>query len=338
MMPSAGQRACHSTAQVRVCRGQPRRRPGPSGAAGIALLTLGAAAGLHAGMICCEAFAAPDTWFSLSVSSLQRSRAWGPPRHFSQFGLTAASNADVAEPVVGRLAQEEFAKEGKVAGSTTPASAPDRKAWVRIAFAAGLQGALFPLAVLVGRLLRFPGPLAMGSSFSLAPAALVVGSLSAAPLVLQGGILVKLRSWLPETSAAGNAVRELLGASESLVAGLLGKDRRLPLALIAATSLGLTAGLWEELVFRGLLQRGLISGGGLLPGLPAMVGVLIGAVIFGLLHAMTPLYFALATLSGAYLGWLLLATDNLAVPIIAHAVYDFVAILGVHCMITSRRK
>ena len=35
----------------------------------------------------------------------------------------------------------------------------------------------------------------------------------------------------------------------------------------------------------------------------------------------------LAGLIGIYLGWLLAATDNLLVPIVAHAAYDFLALV-----------
>ena len=42
---------------------------------------------------------------------------------------------------------------------------------------------------------------------------------------------------------------------------------------------------------------------------------------------MSKSYFAFATLIGIYLGGLLLWTDSLLVPIVAHAVYDFIALL-----------
>ena len=56
----------------------------------------------------------------------------------------------------------------------------------------------------------------------------------------------------------------------------------------------------------------------------AIVGV---AILFGLLHAVNAAYAVLATLMGLYLGWLWMATGNLAVPIVAHAVYDFLALV-----------
>ena len=56
----------------------------------------------------------------------------------------------------------------------------------------------------------------------------------------------------------------------------------------------------------------------------ALVGV---AILFGLLHAVNVAYAVLAALMGLYLGWLWMATGNLAVPIVAHAVYDFLALV-----------
>jgi membrane protease YdiL (CAAX protease family) len=88
------------------------------------------------------------------------------------------------------------------------------------------------------------------------------------------------------------------------------------LALIA-----LLAGLGEELLFRGLLQ------GALALWLEPWAAVALTGVLFGLMHPITPAYFVLATLAGVYLGWAALAGGNLLVPVVAHAVYDFVALL-----------
>lgn len=84
------------------------------------------------------------------------------------------------------------------------------------------------------------------------------------------------------------------------------------------------AGLSEELLFRGVVQPWLESSWGL------TVGLVASNVIFGLAHAVTPLYAILATLTGIYLG---LAMDyggdrNLLVPIIIHSLYDFLAFIA----------
>jgi predicted enzyme related to lactoylglutathione lyase len=81
------------------------------------------------------------------------------------------------------------------------------------------------------------------------------------------------------------------------------------------------AGLGEEVLFRGVLQSWLA---GMVTSWPAVVLV---AVLFGVLHPVSRTYVLLAGLAGAYLGALLVLTGNLLVPIVAHAGYDFVALV-----------
>lgn len=87
--------------------------------------------------------------------------------------------------------------------------------------------------------------------------------------------------------------------------------------------LAAVAGLSEEILFRGLIQ----------PWLEAVLGVQAGLiacnVLFGLAHAVTPLYALLAFLIGVYLS---LSMDygserNLLTPVVIHALYDFWAFL-----------
>lgn len=87
--------------------------------------------------------------------------------------------------------------------------------------------------------------------------------------------------------------------------------------------LSAVAGLSEEVLFRGVLQPWIEAGFGM------NAGLVFSNIIFGLVHAVTPLYAVLATLVGIYLG---LCLDyggerNLLTPIIVHAVYDFLAFL-----------
>jgi len=85
--------------------------------------------------------------------------------------------------------------------------------------------------------------------------------------------------------------------------------------------LGMIAGIGEELLFRGVIQPWLESSWGM------MAGLLVSNIIFGLVHAITPLYFALAMLCGLYLG-LSLDYDgqrNVLTPILIHGCYDFFA-------------
>lgn len=83
------------------------------------------------------------------------------------------------------------------------------------------------------------------------------------------------------------------------------------------------AGFSEELLFRGVLQPWLESLGSLTTAL------LISNLLFGLVHAITPLYAALAMLVGLYLGLSLDITGerNVLIPIIMHSLYDFIAFI-----------
>jgi membrane protease YdiL (CAAX protease family) len=106
-----------------------------------------------------------------------------------------------------------------------------------------------------------------------------------------------------------------------LVVELLGQPLSLctwyDLLLVAAL-----AGFGEELLFRGVLQPWIGRG-------HPLAGLIGANLIFGLLHALTPGYAALATAFGFYLSWLLagFGEPNLLRPIVAHAAYDYVAFL-----------
>lgn len=83
----------------------------------------------------------------------------------------------------------------------------------------------------------------------------------------------------------------------------------------------LLAGLGEEMMFRGVIQ-------GYLEGLHGpFLAVFIASILFGLAHYLTTAYFVLATAIGAYLSLLWAFADNLLAPMIAHALYDFVALI-----------
>jgi uncharacterized protein len=84
------------------------------------------------------------------------------------------------------------------------------------------------------------------------------------------------------------------------------------------------AGISEEILFRGVIQPWIENAWGMTAGL-------IGSnIIFGLVHAVTPLYAVLATLVGIYLG---LSLDyggerNLLTPVVIHGLYDFLAFIA----------
>ena len=85
--------------------------------------------------------------------------------------------------------------------------------------------------------------------------------------------------------------------------------------------IGLLAGVGEEALFRGVLQPWFAQAVG------DWVGLILVSILFGLCHAISRVYVVMATIMGLYLGLLYLATDNVVVPIMVHAVYDFLALL-----------
>lgn len=87
--------------------------------------------------------------------------------------------------------------------------------------------------------------------------------------------------------------------------------------------LAAVAGISEEILFRGVLQPWMENAWG------ATAGLIGSNIVFGLVHAVTPLYAFLAASVGIYLGLLLDYGDqrNLITPIVVHSFYDFLAFL-----------
>lgn len=152
-------------------------------------------------------------------------------------------------------------------------------------------------------------------------AALALGWLSGTAPLRQlhwdlADVIVGVAAILPMLACLSFA-RQLRQIVTKLLGRPLSLCRWYDLVLLAAL-----AGFGEELLFRGVLQPWL---GRIHP----WVGIVGANVIFGLLHALTPAYAVYATVFGLYLSWLYTGFDepNLARPIIAHALYDYIAFL-----------
>ena len=85
--------------------------------------------------------------------------------------------------------------------------------------------------------------------------------------------------------------------------------------------MSLSAGIGEEVLFRGALQ------GWFSQHMPILLAIIIPAIIFGALHYVNKTYMVLAGLIGIYLGGLFAITGNILAPIIAHTLYDVVAFI-----------
>lgn len=102
---------------------------------------------------------------------------------------------------------------------------------------------------------------------------------------------------------------------EAELTPLFGSRPDSDLALIA-----LAAGVGEEMLFRGVFQ------GALAHWLGPWEGLVAASLLFGLVHPITATYVVVAGLLGAYLGTVWIFSGNLLVVMIAHAVYDFLAL------------
>jgi membrane protease YdiL (CAAX protease family) len=133
---------------------------------------------------------------------------------------------------------------------------------------------------------------------------------AAAALPLFAGFLAAQRAPL-------GPLRRLRRFAEEVVRPLLA-----PCSVIDLLGISVLAGLGEELLFRGVMQ------GVLARWLNVWPALAVTSVLFGLMHAVTLSYAVLATLAGLYLGavWQF-ADKNLLAAIVAHALYDFLALL-----------
>lgn len=165
-----------------------------------------------------------------------------------------------------------------------------------------LEGTLAPLALALGALLG-QHPL---SQFSWTSEAMVLGALATLPMLALLGVTVR---W------PYGPLRRIKEFFDSELRPALAGARWHDLALLS-----IAAGLGEEMLFRGVIQGAAVDWFG------PVGGVLAASALFGLLHPVSPAYVLLAALLGAFLGTILVFDGNLLTVVIAHALYDFIAL------------
>jgi uncharacterized protein len=170
-------------------------------------------------------------------------------------------------------------------------------------FGCFMEAALLGVAALLGWL--FDYRLFQDLGWCLGDAAW--GVVATAPMLL--GFWWMLRS--SSNYAAG--IRRFL---EHVIRPMFGGWSVVQLAVIS-----LLAGLCEEVLFRGALQGGLTDVTGKWGALA------VSSIAFGLAHPVSKQYIMAAGVIGFYLGVLFIVTGNLLVPIVAHGVYDFCALM-----------
>jgi hypothetical protein len=177
-----------------------------------------------------------------------------------------------------------------------------------------VEGGLALLALAIGALVNFSPIETIELAYRALPthvAASLWGVAAALPMAVVL-LMVETVAWRP--------IRALRQFVEQSIAPLFAGASLWDLAMISAM-----AGLGEEMLFRGLLQAGLASWLG--HDGRDWIAIAVASVAFGLVHCVTWTYLVVATLVGAYLGLIFWMSGHLLVPIVAHALYDFLALV-----------
>lgn len=180
----------------------------------------------------------------------------------------------------------------------------ERFEFLKLAFQ--FQGGMTAVALLLGWMTGHPPWQRM--QFTLA----AFGWGVAATIPMVAFLAITYRSRLPSLVRIRELLHDVLGKP-------LAACGWLDLCVVAVL-----AGVSEEFLFRGVLQ-GWLSGWGWIAGL------ILTNILFGLCHAITPLYTVLAALLGVYLSmtfWLI-DPPNLVIPICCHSLYDLIAFVVV---------
>ncbi|PAY17801.1 CPBP family intramembrane metalloprotease [Rhodopirellula sp. SM50] len=151
-----------------------------------------------------------------------------------------------------------------------------------------------------------------------------IGALASIPMLIAISLLMKIRH---------EAIDALKRLSDAPTMKAL-----LSLSPAELLTVSICAGIGEELAFRGCLLPWLTAvqdatgqidnpfqvGDSFSVAVPGVLAaaVLVSSIGFGLLHPITKLYVFIASLMGVYFAALMIATDSLLVPIVAHAAYD----------------
>lgn len=170
-----------------------------------------------------------------------------------------------------------------------------------------VEGGIVTAALAIGWAIGYPPTLAIGWNAE----GLIWGTAATLPLLVLLGLCLRL-PWRP--------LQELLRVIDELIVPLFRRVSLPEMAVIAAL-----AGFGEEMLFRGVLQRALAGWIGGAAGI--WIAWVAASILFGMVHWITRTYAVLAAIIGFYLGWLWIATGNLLVPIIAHGLYDLVALV-----------
>jgi len=217
-------------------------------------------------------------------------------------------------PADNETADSNVAADGGADDILREAATREPKPWRMTLVALAFEGGLGALASAVGWLLNHRAAVGMQFTAESAPrqlVAIVWGLAATLPLLV--ALLLLDRFPIGPIQSVKDVARELI---ERMFRGA---------SVLHLAVISLAAGCGEELLFRGLAQAGLarLIGGEAGP----WAALAIASVLFGVCHWLNTTYAILAMLAGLYFGYLLVLTGNLWTPIMAHAAYDFIALL-----------
>ena len=193
---------------------------------------------------------------------------------------------------------------------------PGRQVIVMLAvfFEAGLA----PLSLLLGWLFSHP-PL---EHFSWSLEDALIGVAATVPLVLA---FLAMLTW-----PIGPLSRVKKFCDDEVVP-LLEKSNWSEIALISVS-----AGVGEEMLFRGVIQTSIAS-----TPLGLAGGLVLSSLLFGLFHPISLTYMVIAAILGLYLGAVLIVGGNLLTSMVVHALYDMAALgylLRIRPALEARRE
>ncbi len=173
---------------------------------------------------------------------------------------------------------------------------------VVVLFTVFVEAGLAPFSIVVGWML---GQLPL-QSFAWSARDALLGSVAALPLFV---LFLSMLRW------PVGPLRRLKDLCELEVVPLFRESLWSELALIS-----LSAGVGEEMLFRGVFQATFMDWFG------TLWGVILAGLLFGLLHPMSVTYIMIAGLLGLYLGAIWIYNGNLLTVMVTHALYDFIAL------------
>lgn len=266
---------------------------------------------------------------AIAFSSWRNNVAFALPRHSRDLRHTTFSNilhrkrvvTDTTELASNSADDINIDNDSTSSSDVTIQSSGAALPLRSIAVLVSAQALLLPISATLARIMHIPN-YGLGSGFSWSTNTVMMGIQWTGPLFLTAGLLRLLEPYSP-------ALQGVTRATQRSVLAVMGKERRMGFALAVSILLGGVAGWGEEWLFRGVFQTILTQ------KFSSNIGLAVSGLVFGLLHAVTPVYALLAALASFFFGHLYNTSGNLAVPMICHAVYDVGALMWAHWSATG---